>query len=43
LEEHRAAAVGGPNLSPPQDGFVAQCVDQSPGNPTCVLVDNDRA
>ena len=43
LEEHGAVAVGGPNLSPPQDGFVAQCVDQSPGNPTCVLVDNERA
>jgi glycosyltransferase involved in cell wall biosynthesis len=43
LEEHNAAAVGGPNLSPPQDGFVAQCVDQSPGNPTCVLVDNELA
>lgn len=43
LEEHNAAAVGGPNLSPPEDGFVAQCVDQSPGNPTCVLVDNELA
>jgi glycosyltransferase involved in cell wall biosynthesis len=43
LEENGAAAVGGPNLSPPQDGFIAQCVDQSPGNPTCVLVDNERA
>jgi glycosyltransferase involved in cell wall biosynthesis len=43
LEEHNAAAVGGPNLSPPQDGFIAQCVDQAPGNPTCVLVDNERA
>ena len=43
LEEHDAAAVGGPNLSPPQDGFLAQCVDESPGNPTCVLVDNERA
>jgi glycosyltransferase involved in cell wall biosynthesis len=43
LEEHGAAAVGGPNLSPPQDGFIAQCVDESPGNPTCVLVDNERA
>lgn len=43
LEEHDAAAVGGPNLSPPHDGFVAQCVDKSPGNPTCVLVDNERA
>ncbi|MFN7140191.1 MAG: glycosyltransferase, partial [Limisphaerales bacterium] len=43
LEEQDASAVGGPNLSPPEDGFVAQCVDQSPGNPTCVLVDNERA
>ncbi|HEX5222808.1 MAG TPA: glycosyltransferase [Verrucomicrobiae bacterium] len=43
LEEHGASAVGGPNLSPLQDGFTAQCVDQSPGNPTCVLVDNERA
>jgi glycosyltransferase involved in cell wall biosynthesis len=43
LEEHDASAVGGPNLSPLADGFTAQCVDQSPGNPTCVLVDNERA
>jgi O-antigen biosynthesis protein len=43
LEEHGASAVGGPNLSPPQDGFAAQCIDESPGNPTCVLVDNERA
>jgi glycosyltransferase involved in cell wall biosynthesis len=43
LEEHGAAAVGGPNLSPREDGFIAQCVDESPGNPTCVLVDNERA
>ncbi len=43
LEEHQASAVGGPNLSPPQDAFTAQCVDQSPGNPTCVLVDNEHA
>jgi cellulose synthase/poly-beta-1,6-N-acetylglucosamine synthase-like glycosyltransferase len=43
LEEHGAAAVGGPNLSPPQDRFIAQCIDESPGNPTCVLVDNERA
>ena len=43
LDEHGAAAVGGPNLSPPADGFIAQCIDESPGNPTCVLVDNERA
>ena len=43
LEEHNASAVGGPNLCPPGDGFTAHCVDQSPGNPTCVLVDNEHA
>ena len=43
LDEYGAAAVGGPNLSPPADGFTAQCIDESPGNPTCVLVDNERA
>ncbi|HEX7862774.1 MAG TPA: glycosyltransferase [Verrucomicrobiae bacterium] len=43
LEEHGASAVGGPNLSPAADGFTAQCIDESPGNPTCVLVDNERA
>jgi GT2 family glycosyltransferase len=43
LEEHGAAAVGGPNLSPPEDGFVAQCVDWAPGNPTHVLVDDEQA
>lgn len=43
LDEHEASAVGGPNLSPPQDHFIAQCIDQSPGNPTAVLIDNERA
>ena len=43
LEEHGASAVGGPNLSPLQDHFTAQCIDEAPGNPTCVLVDNERA
>ena len=43
LDDHGAAAVGGPNLSPPQDGFTAQCIDEAPGNPTAVLVDNERA
>lgn len=43
LEEHGAQAVGGPNLSPAGDGFMAQCVDQAPGNPTAVLVDDERA
>ena len=43
LENQEAAAVGGPNLSPPQDDFVAQCIDHAPGNPTHVLLDDERA
>ena len=43
LEEKNAAAVGGPNLSPPTDGFVAQCVDHAPGNPIHVLIDDAKA
>lgn len=43
LEEQNAVAVGGPNLSPLEDGFVAECVDQAPGNPTHVLLDDERA
>ena len=43
LEEQEAAAVGGPNVCPPGDGFVAQCVDHAPGNPTHVLIDDELA
>lgn len=43
LSEQKAAAVGGPNLAPPQDGFTAACIDYAPGNPTHVLVDDERA
>lgn len=35
--------ICGPNLSPPDDGFIAQCVDHSPGNPTHVLIDDREA
>jgi GT2 family glycosyltransferase len=37
------AAVGGPNLSPPDDSFVASCVAVSPGAPTHVLLDDEVA
>jgi GT2 family glycosyltransferase len=32
------AGVGGPNISFQSDGFIAHCVDHSPGNPSHVLV-----
>ena len=35
--------VGGPNISPPEDAPVAQCVANSPGNPTQVLLTDVEA
>ena len=43
LEEQDAAAVGGPNVVPPDSCFTAHCVDCAPGNPTHVLLDDDAA
>ena len=36
-------AVGGPNLPPPEDSFVASCVAASPGGPLEVLLDDEEA
>jgi glycosyltransferase involved in cell wall biosynthesis len=43
LLEQGASAVGGPNLSPPDEKFTAQCVHHSPGNPTHVLLGDEIA
>lgn len=43
LEPADAACAGGPNLPPPDDPPVAQCVARAPGRPTHVLLDNERA
>jgi GT2 family glycosyltransferase len=32
------AGVGGPNLPPPDDGWIAECVAHAPGGPTHVLL-----
>jgi GT2 family glycosyltransferase len=37
------AAVGGPNLPPPGDGWIADCVANSPGGPTHVLFSDRQA
>jgi GT2 family glycosyltransferase len=37
------AGIGGPNIAPPGDGFVAEAVDRSPGNPTHVLLTDREA
>ncbi|HEU4419646.1 MAG TPA: glycosyltransferase [Planctomycetota bacterium] len=43
LESEQADAAGGPNLEPPEAGFVARCVGNAPGNPTHVLVGDTLA
>ena len=35
--------VGGPNLPPPEDGWLAHCVAHSPGGPNHVLIDDRTA
>ena len=37
------AAVGGPNLSPIEDGWKAQCIARAPGGPTHVLLSDRTA
>lgn len=37
------AAVGGPNIAPPDSSFFARCVEKSPGNPIHVLLSDDEA
>jgi GT2 family glycosyltransferase len=36
-------AVGGPNIAPPGDGPIAECVANSPGNPCHVLISDLEA
>jgi glycosyltransferase involved in cell wall biosynthesis len=36
-------AIGGPNITPHTDGWSAQCVAVSPGNPSHVMLDDCRA
>jgi GT2 family glycosyltransferase len=37
------AGVGGPNISPPGDGTIAECVAHSPGGPIHVLLTDQEA
>ncbi len=41
--EPGVVAVGGPNIVPPDDPWMAQCVARSPGAPTHVLLDDRLA
>jgi GT2 family glycosyltransferase len=41
--ESNVGGVGGPNVVPPDDGWIAQCVARSPGGPVHVMLDNTEA
>ena len=37
------AGIGGPNLAPTDDGWIAECVSNAPGGPIHVLLDDEIA
>lgn len=37
------ACIGGPNIAPPDDGFIATCVANAPGGPVHVLLSDEIA
>ena len=42
-ERGSLAGVGGPNIAPPDDGQIADCVTRSPGGPAHVLLSDQTA
>ncbi len=43
MQDQRVEAIGGPNISPESDGWIARCVAASPGNPSHVMLDDQHA
>jgi O-antigen biosynthesis protein len=43
MQSQQVDAIGGPNITPQSDGWGAQCVAVSPGNPSHVMLDDCRA
>lgn len=43
FRDPNVGAAGGPNLPPPQDSLIADCVAHSPGSPMEVLLSDTRA
>lgn len=41
--DQQVEAIGGPNITPDSDGWIAKCVSASPGNPSHVMLDDRRA
>lgn len=43
MQDQQVVAIGGPNITPPDDGWLARCVAASPGNPSHVMLDDHYA
>jgi GT2 family glycosyltransferase len=43
MRDQNVEAIGGPNITPPSDGWIAKCVAASPGNPSHVMLDDHFA
>lgn len=43
MRDQQVQAIGGPNLPPPTDSWVAKCVAASPGGPSHVMLDDRYA
>ncbi len=43
MRDQGVEAIGGPNITPESDGWVAKCVAASPGNPSHVMLDDRHA
>lgn len=43
MEDQQVEAIGGPNITPDSDSWVAKCVAASPGNPSHVMLDDTHA
>jgi glycosyltransferase involved in cell wall biosynthesis len=43
MQDQNVEAIGGPNVTPVSDGWVAKCIAASPGNPSHVMLDDQHA
>lgn len=43
MQDQKVSAIGGPNLPPPTDCWIAKCVAASPGGPSHVMLDDRYA
>lgn len=43
MQDQQVEAIGGPNITPDSDGWIAKCVAASPGNPSHVMLNDTHA